>query len=243
MMFVRLSALAVLTATGGCAGVPPGLAPDPNERSIAVYVPASPGQAASVELTPAPDNSWRTPPPVMLSDLSDRIQTPLTPAGDEAAVFRRLINLLKASGPASSDELALHLGAPPIADMELRRASIERLSRSCGAVHGAAARPDIHPRLCPSAADRHLVWRLNLVGAGLSLGDVRADLEKAGYRELGETPTNPGLHPPQPGTESLLVRGEGDPIVAIAHLRRSTPSVTADSLFLLWPDRQGAPSR
>lgn len=242
-MFVRLSALAVLTLAGGCAGLPPGLAPDPNERSIAVYVPASPGQSAFVELAPAPDNSWRTPSPVMSPDLADRIQTPLTLAGDEAAVFRRLIDLLNGSVATSPNELALGLGPPPIADMELRRASIERLSRSCGAAYGAGARRDIHPHLCPSAGGRHSIWRLNLVSAGLRVGDVRAELEKAGYRELGETPANPNLHPPQPGTESLFVRGESDPVVAVAYLRRRSPSATADSLFLLWPDRQGAPSR
>ncbi len=235
-MHARLSVLIALTVVGGCADLPPGLGPDPDARSIAIYVPAAAGQPASIELAPAPDNSWRTASPTgSPSDLGDRLHSPLTLAGDEGKVFATLIEILTPPGALSSDDLAIRLGPPPIADLGGPRVQIERVSRACGAAYGVAARPDIHPRLCPSPNVRHQIWRLALTGAGLSVDEVVAALESAGYRALGETPVNPNLHPPLPGTENAFIRTARDPMIAVAHLRQGSGSAVADSLFLLWP--------
>lgn len=237
-MHMRLAVLAALTLAGGCAELP-GLSPDPNERTIAIYVPDAAGQPARVELAPAPDNSWRTPPPapVIPPDSGDRTEPPLTLGGDEGAVFRRLVDILATSGELSPNDLAVRLGPRPIADMDGPRARVERLSRPCAAAYGAAGRPDIRPGLCPTSAARHRQWRLTLVGAGLNVADARAELQKAGYRDLGETPPNLNMHPPLPGTESVFIRAAGDPVVALAYLRQGSGSATVDSMYLLWPER------
>lgn len=238
-MYVRLAVLAALSVAGGCAELPPGLAPDPNERTIAIYVPDAAGQPARVELAPAPDNSWRTSPPApaIPTDSGDRTETPLTLGGDEGAAFRTLVHILATSGALSPNDLAVRLGPPPIADMAGPRARIERLSRPCGEAYGPAGRPEIRPGLCPTSGARHRQWRLTLVGAGLNVADARAALQRAGYRDLGEAPANPNMHPPLPGTESVFIRGAGDPVVALAYLRQGSGSATVDSVFLLWPER------
>jgi len=239
MMNVRLSVLAALTIAGGCAELPPGLAPDPNERSIAVYMPAAAGQPAHLELAPAPDNSWRTTPPApgVAQDSGDRIEAPLPLAGDEREAFRRLVDVLAAADARSPDGLAMRLGPPPNADMDGPRVSMERLSRPCGEAYGAAGRPDIRPRLCPSPAARHRIWRLPLFSAAMTVADARVVLRDAGYRDLGETPANANIHPLPPGTESVFVRDAGDPVVALGYLRQASGSATVDNLYLLWPDR------
>ncbi len=231
-MPVRLSVLITLVAVAGCAELPPDL----SARSIAIYVPATPGRAASVELVPAPDNSWRRSEPAAEAlETTDRIESPLTLAGDEAAVFRALVDHLTPPGGPSPDDLAVRLGPPPIADMDVPAVQIERLSRPCGLAYGAAVRPEVRPRLCPSPGARHRIWQFPLTGADLSIEEVSRALAGAGYRGLGETPINPNLHPPLPGTESLFVRTARDPVVAVGHLRHGSRPATAYSLFVLWP--------
>lgn len=82
----HLAGLAAVALTG-CAGLPPGLAPDPRDSGgMLISVPGAGGAPARIERIDAPDNSWRrqkpsppSPPPINLAPMANQ-DAPSSPA-------------------------------------------------------------------------------------------------------------------------------------------------------------------